>query len=219
MSRASATVSRSSSLGALWPISPSGWPIVGLEPVEHPGLCHHHGHHRGGDRRGARGAAAHPGAVRQDGCGAPSIYGGQSTHIPLQVNSAGMIPLIFAVSLIMFPGWWPATFVNAQCQVHRNIAQWVSRACSCELALLLAALFRLGGGLYLFLYGHDLSSADLPEMLRRQGGFIPGIRPGAHTAEYLSNVLRRITLVGALFWGWWLFCPSWFGRWWARTRC
>ena len=129
------------------------------------------------------------------------VYGGQSTHIPLQVNSAGMIPLIFAVSLIMFPGVVASYFVNAQVTWVRNIAQWVSRAFDANYFFYWLLYFVLVVVFTYFYTDMIFRQQDLPEMLRRQGGFIPGLRPGAHTAEYLSNVLRRITLVGALFLG------------------
>jgi preprotein translocase subunit SecY len=129
------------------------------------------------------------------------VYGGQSTHIPLQVNSAGMIPLIFAVSLIMFPGVVASYFVNAQVAWVRNIAQWVSRAFDANYFFYWLLYFVLVVVFTYFYTDMIFRQQDLPEMLRRQGGFIPGLRPGAHTAEYLSNVLRRITLVGALFLG------------------
>lgn len=129
------------------------------------------------------------------------IYGGQSTHIPLQVNSAGMIPLIFAVSVMMFPGVVASYFVNAQVQVISSVANFIYRLFSSEGVFYWIMYFIL---VVLFTYFYTdmiFRQQDLPEILRKQGGFIPGIRPGAHTAEFLNGVLKRITLVGALFLG------------------
>jgi len=129
------------------------------------------------------------------------IYGGQSTHIPLQVNSAGMIPLIFAVSIIMLPGVVASYFVNAEADFVRNVALWVMRVFDSNGAFYWFMYFVLVVGFTYFYTDIIFQQQDLPEMLRRQGGFIPGIRPGAPTAEFLNGVLRRITLVGALFLG------------------
>ena len=129
------------------------------------------------------------------------IYGGQSTHIPLQVNSAGMIPLIFAISFIMFPGVVASYFLNAQVDLVRNIATWVSRAFDSQGVFYWILYFVMVIGFTYFYTDIMFQQQDLPETLRRQGGFIPGIRPGVRTAEYLHNVLRRITVVGALFLG------------------
>ncbi|MCD6518672.1 MAG: preprotein translocase subunit SecY [Anaerolineae bacterium] len=129
------------------------------------------------------------------------IYGGQSTHIPLQVNSAGMIPLIFAVSIIMLPGVVASYFVNAEADFVRNVALWVTRIFDSNGVFYWFMYFVLVVGFTYFYTDIIFQQQDLPEMLRRQGGFIPGIRPGAPTAEFLNGVLRRITLVGALFLG------------------
>jgi preprotein translocase subunit SecY len=129
------------------------------------------------------------------------IYGGQSTHIPLQVNSAGMIPLIFAVSIIMFPGVVASYFVNAQITVVAQIARFISRLFDSNGIFYWVVYFLFVVGFTYFYTDVIFRQQDLPETLRRQGGFIPGIRPGAHTAEYLNGVLKRITVVGALFLG------------------
>ncbi len=129
------------------------------------------------------------------------IYGGQSTHIPLQVNSAGMIPLIFAVSFMMFPGVVASYFVNAQVNVIRSIANFVYNLFSSNGVFYWIAYFALVVGFTYFYTDMVFRQQDLPNVLQKQGGFIPGIRPGAHTAEFLNGVLKRITLVGALFLG------------------
>jgi len=129
------------------------------------------------------------------------VYGGQSTHIPLQVNSVGMIPLIFAVSIIMFPGVIASYFTGAEAEWVRNAALWVQKAFDSSSWLYWVLYFVLVV-LFTFFYSDTMfRQQDLAETLRRQGGFVPGIRPGAHTSEYLLGVLRRITVVGALFLG------------------
>ena len=129
------------------------------------------------------------------------VYGGQSTHIPLQVNSAGMIPLIFAVSIIMFPGVVASYFVGSTVGWVSSVATWVSTAFSSDGVLYWILYFVLVVGFTYFYADVMFQQQDLPETLRRQGGFIPGIRPGQRTAEYLHDVLRRITFVGAMFLG------------------
>ncbi len=129
------------------------------------------------------------------------IYGGQSTHIPLQVNSAGMIPLIFAVSIIMLPGVVASYFVVSDINWLRNIAIVVSSIFDTEGIIYWLLYFLLVVGFTYFYTDIIFQQQDLPETLRRQGGFVPGIRPGQRTAEYLHGIVRRITMVGALFLG------------------
>jgi len=129
------------------------------------------------------------------------IYGGQSTHIPLQVNSAGMIPLIFSVSIIMFPGVVASYFVNAQVEWVKSLALFVTRMFDSQGAFYWIAYFCLVVAFTYFYTDVIFQQQDLPETLRRQGGFVPGIRPGPRTADFLSGVVKRITLVGALFLG------------------
>jgi preprotein translocase subunit SecY len=129
------------------------------------------------------------------------IYGGQSTHIPLQVNSAGMIPLIFAISIILFPGVIASYFVNAQVALVKSVAQFVYRLFDSNGPVYWILYFVLVVGFTYFYTDVIFRQQNLPESLQRQGGFIPGIRPGTRTAEYLGGVLRRITIVGALFLG------------------
>jgi preprotein translocase subunit SecY len=129
------------------------------------------------------------------------IYGGQSTHIPLQVNSAGMIPLIFAVSIIMLPGVVATYFVGSKVAFVAGIANGVSRLFDSNGALYWIMYFLFVVGFTYFYTDVIFEQQNLPETLQRQGGFVPGIRPGARTAEFLHGVVRRITLVGALFLG------------------
>ena len=129
------------------------------------------------------------------------IYGGASTHIPLQVNSAGMIPLIFGVSIMLLPGVVSSYFVDSQVAWVATIAQTVSRIFDSEGIIYWILYFLLVIGFSYFYTDMIFQQQNLAEMLQRQGGFVPGIRPGKRTSDYLSGVLRRITLVGALFLG------------------
>ena len=124
-----------------------------------------------------------------------------TTHIPLRVNAAGMIPLIFAMSIVMFPGIIASYFANP---AEPNFADWVMRLFSPNAPLPLGLFY---WGLYFamavafaFFYTMVIyQQQDLPGVLQRQGGFIPGIRPGKNTQSYLNGVINRITWGGALF--------------------
>ncbi len=123
------------------------------------------------------------------------------THIPMRVNSAGMIPLIFAMSLVLFPGIVASYFVTSG---EPGFADMVRRLFSPDTALPLGAFywilyFLLAVGFTFFYTLITYQQQDLPGTLQRQGGFIPGIRPGKNTATYLSGVINRITWAGALF--------------------
>jgi preprotein translocase subunit SecY len=129
------------------------------------------------------------------------IYGGQSTHIPLQVNSAGMVPLIFAVSILMLPGVIASYLVGSSVPWLASAAQAVSSVFDSAGATYWILYFVMVVGFTYFYTEMVFEQQNLAEMLQRQGGFVPGIRPGRRTSEYLSGVLRRITAAGALFLG------------------
>jgi len=129
------------------------------------------------------------------------IAGGQSTHIPLRVNAAGMIPLIFAQSFLLFPGVIASYFVSAQNQTIANIANTIYQTFNGQGNLYYFMYFLMVIGFTYFYTDVVFQQQNLPEHLKRQGGFIPGIRPGKRTADYLNGVMRRITLVGAIFLG------------------
>ncbi|MBM3287520.1 MAG: preprotein translocase subunit SecY [Candidatus Eisenbacteria bacterium] len=121
------------------------------------------------------------------------MYGGQSTHIPLRVNTAGVIPIIFAQSIIIFPSTIASFFPNS------DVMQGMTR------------FFAPGGLVYMLLYAIMIifftyfytaivfNPVDIAENMKKFGGFIPGIRPGRHTSDYIDRILNRITLPGALF--------------------
>jgi preprotein translocase subunit SecY len=130
------------------------------------------------------------------------MYGGQSTHIPLSVNTAGIIPIIFAQSIMFAPSTLSSFFPNS------DFMQGFS------------SLFQPGTALYSFTYGLLIvffayfytaivfNPVDLADNMRKYGGFIPGIRPGKRTSEYIDKVLTRITLPGAIFFALIALTPS-----------
>ena len=127
------------------------------------------------------------------------------THIPLKVNAAGMIPIIFSMSLVIFPGMVaqffqnpatsPPNFWNA---VYNIFNPNTSGALGSIYWILYFFLTILASFFYTMVI---FQQQDLPGTLQKQGGFIPGIRPGKNTESYLNNVINRITLAGSLFLG------------------
>jgi preprotein translocase subunit SecY len=120
-------------------------------------------------------------------------YGGSSTHIPLKVNTGGVIPVIFASSILAFPATIATMFESGS---------W-GRAVSDQLAygMPLYNLMYIGGIIF-FCYFYTaiiFNPDDVAENMRKYGGFVPGIRPGKRTAEYIDTILARLTLVGALY--------------------
>ena len=126
-----------------------------------------------------------------------------STHIPLRVNTAGMIPLIFAMSLVIFPGTVASYFAappGADPNFANHIMTWFNPNTALPMGLFYWGLnFLLVVGFAFFYTLIIFEQQDLPGTLQRQGGFIPGIRPGSHTKEYLDGVIKHITWAGALF--------------------
>lgn len=120
------------------------------------------------------------------------VYGGQSTHIPLKVNQAGVIPIIFAMSVLLFPGT-VAQFV------HHPWAQAVANALQWGTTLNTVLYFGLNIFFTFFYTAVTFNPVDISKNLQKYGGFIPGIRPGRPTSDYISRVLYRITVAGALF--------------------
>jgi preprotein translocase subunit SecY len=117
----------------------------------------------------------------------------QSTHLPLRVNMAGVIPPIFASSILMFPsvlaGWAPDSDIMQSIQGALNPSDW-------RYMLIFSAL----NIFFCFFYTAVMfNPVDVAENLKKFGGYIPGIRPGARTAEYIDHVLTRLTCTGALY--------------------
>lgn len=128
-------------------------------------------------------------------------YGGTSTFIPLKVNSAGMIPLIFAVSIMVFPGLIAQFLSTSSVPWLRSLAGGISMLFSPNSFFYNVLYFLLVVGFTYFYTMVVFQQQKIPENLQRQGAFIPGVRPGKNTAVYLQKVLNRITLIGALFLG------------------
>jgi preprotein translocase subunit SecY len=129
------------------------------------------------------------------------MYGGQSTHIPMRVNSAGMIPLIFAISVMLFPGTVATYFTTSSTPWIAGAARMVEQLFSPTGVLYWALYFVMVVAFTFFYTMVIFQQQNLPENLQKYGGFVPGIRPGRPTAEYLNRVLYRITVAGALFLG------------------
>jgi len=124
------------------------------------------------------------------------MYGGQSTHIPLKINSAGVIPVIFAISLVIFPSTIAQFWVD---QSRTGIANWIYENFqpSAGLGMLLYAVLIIG---FTYFYTFvQINPVQMAENMRKNGGYIPGIRPGKNTEVYITRTLNRLTLAGALF--------------------
>lgn len=120
------------------------------------------------------------------------IYGGQNTHIPLKLNTSGVIPPIFASSLLMFPATI-GTFVTAG--VLQTVTSWLAPGGWLYEVLFVSLIF-------FFAYFYTaivFKTEDVAENLKKYGGFVPGIRPGENTVKYIDYVLTRITLAGATY--------------------
>jgi preprotein translocase subunit SecY len=122
-----------------------------------------------------------------------------TTHIPLRVNSAGMIPLIFSMSIMLFPGI-VASYFDTGSGIAHSIVQWFSPNTDLPLGAFYWVMYFILSVAFTFFYTIiTYQQQDLPGTLQRQGGFIPGIRPGKNTDQYLNGVINRITWAGALF--------------------
>ena len=120
------------------------------------------------------------------------MYGGQSTHLPLKVNTSGVIPPIFASSIIMFPATL-ASFIAVP---------WMQSVASAMRPGNIAYETLYVGFIFFFCYFYTaitFNPADVADNMKKQGGYIPGIRPGKRTADYIDRVLTRITLGGAIY--------------------
>lgn len=128
-------------------------------------------------------------------------YGSQSTHLPLRLNQAGVIPIIFAVSLVLMPSLVANFFGTAKNPFLHNISIWLTTAFNPNGWIYNVAYFLLVVGFTYFYTAVIFNPTKIAEEIQKYGGFIPGMRPGKQTANYLNYVLTRITLAGALFLG------------------
>ncbi|MFZ9580523.1 MAG: preprotein translocase subunit SecY, partial [Ilumatobacteraceae bacterium] len=127
------------------------------------------------------------------------MYGGQSTYIPLKVNQAGVVPIIFASSVMLLPVL-VTNVIGSDSGWRRTITEWVDRNLVSSQGLLYIVSFAIL--IIAFAYFYNSIAFDpirQADQIRRQGGFIPGIRPGPQTERYLAKTVNRITLPGALF--------------------
>ncbi len=128
------------------------------------------------------------------------VYGGVSTHLPLRVNQAGVIPIIFALSILLFPqmivGFLAQSSNGAIRQISEAVLSFISSSWFYGVAYFVLV--------FLFTYFYTAVTFDPDQIssnLQKQGAFVPGIRPGRPTSDFLSKILTRITLLGALFLG------------------
>ncbi|MEG1536756.1 MAG: preprotein translocase subunit SecY, partial [Clostridiales bacterium] len=122
------------------------------------------------------------------------VYGGQSTHIPMKINQAGVIPIIFAMALLTFPSIIAQLF-----SANSGFAMWVQTVLNYTHPVYIISYSLL---IFVFTYFYTaatFNTTDVADNMRKNGGFIPGLRPGKSTAEYLDKVLSRLTFSGATF--------------------
>jgi preprotein translocase subunit SecY len=121
------------------------------------------------------------------------VYGGQTTHLPLRVNQAGVMPIIFASSLLMFPETIIKMFQgSAFANFYSQYLGWGTVVHTLIYALLIV-------GFTFFYTSVIMNPVDVADNIKKYGGFIPGLRPGRSTAEYISRIMTRVTLAGAIF--------------------
>jgi preprotein translocase subunit SecY len=129
------------------------------------------------------------------------MYQGGQTFLPLRVNQAGVIPIIFAISILLFPQQIASYFTSSEVGWVQQIAAGIVSFFNPRTIPYVAFYFLLTVGFTYFYTAFTFKPDDTAEQLRKNGGFIPGIRPGRPTADYLARVVTRITIAGALFLG------------------
>lgn len=121
------------------------------------------------------------------------VYGGTTQYIPLRVNTAGVMPIIFAQAIVFIPGTILSFFPDSSAAI--TVSRWLSPS-----SVVYAILYSLMIVFFAYFYtAFAFNPKDVAENIKKQGGFIPGVRPGAPTADYLDSILTRITLPGAIF--------------------
>lgn len=128
------------------------------------------------------------------------FFGGSSTYLPLRLNQAGVIPIIFALSLLLIPQMFASFFATSPYVLLASLSNAILG--SFQNLLFYGALYFIF--VFFFTYFYTAVTFDphlISENLQKSGAFIPGVRPGASTSEYLGNIITRITFVGALFLG------------------
>ena len=127
------------------------------------------------------------------------MYSGGQTFLPLRVNQAGVIPIIFAVSILLFPEQLSSYFMHSDVPVVANVATAIFNFFNPGSPVYVLLYFLLTMGFTYFYTAFTFKPDETAEQLRKNGGFIPGIRPGRPTQDYLARVVTRITFAGALF--------------------
>ena len=128
------------------------------------------------------------------------MYQGGATFLPLRVNQAGVIPIIFAISILLFPVQLATYFANSGGLVQ-DIANGIISILQQGSPVYIVLYFLLTVGFTYFYTAFTFKPDETADQLRKNGGFIPGIRPGAPTREYLTRVVYRVSLAGAIFLG------------------
>lgn len=129
------------------------------------------------------------------------MYGGQTTHLPLRLNQAGVIPIIFAVSLVLLPSLLANYLTASKNPMLFNVATNITMWFNPDGFFYNTLYFILIVGFTYFYTAVVFNPKKIAEEIQKYGGFIPGVRPGASTAHYLNYILVRITLAGAIFLG------------------
>lgn len=135
------------------------------------------------------------------------VYGGVSTYLPMRVNNAGVMPIIFALSILLFPGVIANFFANSSITIISAVSRWYNEFVNSPgfyniFYFLMVVLFTY------FYTAVTFSPKSIAENLQRQGGYVPGVRPGPATENFLTHLLNRVTLVGAAFLGLIAILPS-----------
>jgi preprotein translocase subunit SecY len=128
------------------------------------------------------------------------VYGGVNTHLPLRVNQAGVIPIIFAIAMITFPPMIAQLFLRVKTEAIVSFSEWVIQIFQNQ--FFYGTIYFVMVVSFTYFYTAVIFHPDqIAENLQKQGGFVPGIRPGKNTAEYLQKIVTRIVFTGALFLG------------------
>ena len=139
------------------------------------------------------------------------MYGGQSTHLPMKVNMSGVLPLIFAQSIASLPiTIW--TFIGIPTQDKSPVAYAIYQAIDTKSVIYMVVYFIMIIGFSYFYSSIQFNPVEIANNLKKQGGFIPGFRPGKPTVDFIKKVLNKITLFGAIYLGIVAICPLILGK-------